>query len=88
MKQGMDLDKRSARHYEGKGESFPGELVEALKSAIQEGGLSPVQAAEGIGITVNILSQVLNNGTPKGARKVRAKINAWFDKVKKDKEKE
>jgi hypothetical protein len=83
IRQDMAMDKKSDSHYETGGELFPKELSDAVKAAWQARGLTAGQAAEEIGISLNVFSQVCRGGSPKGARKVKAKVKAWLEKAEK-----
>jgi len=74
----LEIDKKHERQYEGGGNSFPKELADAVNERVSARGLSPEQAADEIGISLNVLTQVCQCGSPKGARKVRAKVKTWL----------
>lgn len=85
----MDMNKRSDAHYgEGNKALFPPDVAEDLKAAMEARKLSPAVAAEEIGIPPATVIQICDGGSPKGARKVKAKVKAWLARQQGEKGKE
>lgn len=81
-RQRTDMDNRSDSHYEAADKSlFPPDVANDLKAAMEARNLSPQQAAEAIGIAPKIVMQISKGESPKGARKVKAKVKAWLATV-------
>ncbi len=74
------MGKRSDSHYDEKNKSlFPPDVANDLKEAIKARSLSPEQAAEEIGIPTSTVIQICDGGSPKGARKIKAKVKVWLE---------
>jgi hypothetical protein len=78
-RQKVDMEPRGDTHYDAANKSlFPPDVANALKASMEARELSPEQAAEEIGIPQKTVIQISQGGSPKGARKVKAKVNAWL----------
>ncbi|MDQ7824636.1 MAG: hypothetical protein RDV48_17675 [Candidatus Eremiobacteraeota bacterium] len=74
-----DMDKKGDRHYEASNKLlFPPDVAEALMAAMKANELSPEQAAEKIGIPLSAVILICKGGSPKGSRKIKAKVKAWL----------
>jgi len=87
MRPAMDIGIKNDPHYEEKNKSlFPAEVANDLKAALEARELTPEQAAEEIGIPLNTVIQICNGGSPKGARKIKAKVKGWLEAHEKKEE--
>ncbi|MDQ7822042.1 MAG: hypothetical protein RDV48_04525 [Candidatus Eremiobacteraeota bacterium] len=76
----FEMDKKLGCHWETENRSplFSPDMITDFREAVRAKRLSPKQAAEAIGIPVNTALLVFSGGTPKGARKIKAKVRAWL----------